>query len=92
MASRVIVALTCIIAGLVITGISGLFPAPFSPIQIDIVEHGSPLSWSSRVIPTQFITLNWANFTIDLLFWSIFIYIIIAAAKYFREKGSTSND
>lgn len=90
MVSRIVPILVSVALGAFTTGVSAMFPAPFSPIQIDVVEYGAPIAWVSRVIPTQFTAWNWVNFSLDLAFWSLVSYLLFYAVLYVRRdlKGS----
>ncbi len=55
-----------------------MFPTPFARIQIDVVSYGAPLTYSTRVIPTQFVSYDWLNLILDLAFWAIITYLILA--------------
>jgi hypothetical protein len=78
MMSRLIAASVSIFIGLLLTWVTGVFPTPFTTIQIDVIRYGAPLAYSTRVIPTQFINYNYQNIILDLAFWGIITYLILA--------------
>jgi hypothetical protein len=78
MTSRLVIASISLLIGIFITWGIGIFPTPFATIQIDIVSYGAPLVYSTRVIPTQFVTYNWLNLILDLIFWIVIAYIFLA--------------
>jgi hypothetical protein len=76
--SRLVTAAVSILIGLFLTWGTGVFPTPFARIQIDVVSYGAPLAYSTRVIPTQFVSYDWLNLVLDLAFWAIITYLILA--------------
>jgi hypothetical protein len=76
--SRLVTATVSILIGLFLTWGTGVFPTPFSRIQIDVVSYGAPIAYSTRVIPTQFVSYDWLNLVLDLAFWAIITYLILA--------------
>jgi branched-subunit amino acid ABC-type transport system permease component len=78
MASRIVTRAIAVLFGLLLTWGTGMFPTPFARIQIDVVSYGAPLAYSTRIIPTEFITFNWTNLVLDVAFWAIIVYLILA--------------
>jgi hypothetical protein len=78
MTTRPVTAAIAILIGLLLTWATGMYPTPFTRIQIDVVTYGAPLPYSTRVIPTEFITYDWFNLALDLAFWAIITYLILA--------------
>jgi hypothetical protein len=89
MTSRLIAASVSLLIGLFLTWGTGVFPTPFETIQIDVVTYGAPLTYSTRVIPTLFITYNWLNLVLDLAFWVITTYLILAVVLRTSPKNKT---
>lgn len=71
-------------AGGVITLITGLLQNPFYRI-LDVVHYGLPFSWIIRVIPKPSMIL-WDYFIQNVIFWSIVVYLAMAAVAYFMGK------
>ena len=78
MTSRLVIASISLLIGIFLTWGTGMFPTPLATIQIDIVSYGAPLAYSTRVIPTRFVTYNWLNLILDLIFWAVIAYIFLA--------------
>ncbi len=78
MATRTSIAAIAILIGLLLTWATGMYPTPFTRIQIDVVTYGAPLPYSTRVIPIEFATYDRTNIVLDLTFWAILIYLILA--------------
>lgn len=66
-----------ILCGIIITLISGLFSYPTGKL-LGIKKWGYPFYWLSQVIyPGATKNVNWSNFIIDVLIWSIFAINIL---------------
>ncbi|MCX6654847.1 MAG: hypothetical protein NTY03_06965 [Candidatus Bathyarchaeota archaeon] len=73
------------------TWITGQLPAPLTQIQIDVIQYGSPLPWTSRVIPTHFTNYNWVNLILDVAFWAVIAFLITTSARVMeRPKQADS--
>jgi hypothetical protein len=77
MASRLLAAALSVLLGILLTWGTGMFPTPFARIQIDIVSYGAPLAYSTRVIPTHFLSYDWLNLALDFAFWTFILYLIL---------------
>lgn len=86
MNQRILRTFLSIAMGAAISLLSGLFKPPFTRILIDVVEWGAPLSWLMRVIPIRMYSINLPNQVIDLAFWSVIVYFVVAVAVYFRHR------
>jgi hypothetical protein len=78
MTNRLVLTVVSILISLLSTWGTGIFSAPFSQIQIDVVNYGAPLPYFQRVIPTHFVSYDWLNLALDLAFWAIITYLILA--------------
>ena len=78
MTTRPVTAAIAVLIGLLLTWATGVYPTLFARIQIDVVTYGAPLPYSTRVIPTEFLTYDWFNLALDLAFWAIISYLILA--------------
>jgi len=77
MTSKIVTGIIAVLIGLLLTWGTSMFPTPFARIQIDMVGYGAPLAYSTRIIPTEIITLNWTNLVLDVAFWAIIVYLIL---------------
>lgn len=89
MVSRLLVAAFSIVTGLLINWFTGRYPTPFAQIEIDVVGFGAPLTYAHLVIPSGFLSYDWFNFTLDLVFWTTIIYLIINLVSWINS-GSAS--
>ena len=71
------------VIGAAITLISGHIQTPTPQLGIDVVYWGIPLSWTMRVIPTRFQSIDWINLTLDLLIWTSILFIASTGANLF---------
>jgi len=97
MNTRILLSLLASVAvGVAVTLISGVIQTPMGHLGVDVVYWGAPLPWTMQVIPTHFYSVDWGNFTADLVFW-VFIasvasmsFIYIAARKRATQQASIS--
>ncbi len=74
------------IGGIIVTGITGLYPYPTEEI-IGAEKWGFPFYWLSQVIyPGAEKIINWSNFLIDILIWSAIIILIVSLIDYLFAK------
>jgi len=74
------------IGGIIVTGITGLYPYPTEGI-IGAEKWGFPFYWLSQVIyPGAEKIINWSNFLIDILIWSPIIILIVSLIDYLFAK------
>ena len=60
MASRIVTGVIAVLIGLLLSWGTGMFPTPFTSIQIDIVIYGASLAYSTRIIPTKLVAFDWS--------------------------------
>ena len=72
-----------VLVGGAVTLISGYIHTPMDHLGVDVVYWGLPLSWTMRVIPTHFQSIDWFNLMVDLVFWIILAGSMAATAIYF---------
>jgi len=82
---RIISGILSVVLGVVITSLSGLFQTPFVRI-LDVAHMGAPLTWMTRVIPSNLIYIDWVNFIADLVFWLIIVFVVITVGTYLRHR------
>ena len=74
------------IGGIIVTGITGLYPYPTEEI-LGAEKWGFPFYWLSQVIyPGAEKIINWSNFLIDILIWSGIIILIVSLIDYLFAK------
>jgi len=74
--------------GIIITSLSGLNQTPFVRIQevLDVAHMGAPLTWMTRVIPSDLAFIDWVNFATDWFFWLIIVIAVITVSTYLRHR------
>ena len=78
MTSRIVTGVIAILIGLLVTWGTGMFPTPFARTQIDVVSYGAPLAYSTRIIPAEKVAFDWAKLGLDVVFWAIIVYLLLA--------------
>ncbi len=82
----VLIGLLSLIGGIIFTLITGLLPYPTEEI-IGAEKWGFPFYWLSQVIyPGAKKIINWSNFLIDILIWSVIIILIVSLIDYLFAK------
>lgn len=72
--------------GLIITIITGLFPYPIGEVM-GIERWGFPFYWLTRLVyPGAEKTISWPNLLINILAWSIIMFLIINLITFIRIK------
>lgn len=74
-----------VVVGIVIALISGLFTTPDLLIPV-VLQWGVPLPWFTRVISTQISSIHWENLILDMVFWVLICYIVLAAIILMKRK------
>ncbi|MFX0136480.1 MAG: hypothetical protein ACFFDN_22765 [Candidatus Hodarchaeota archaeon] len=75
-----------IIGGIIIALITGFFPNPM-PFLIGSDTWGFPFYWVSQVIyPGAEKTVNWSNLILDILIWSLIMFLTISLIEYLIVK------
>ncbi len=73
-----------IIAGMLITLITGLFPNVF---LLGVSYWGYFLPWLSKVIyPGAALNVIWVNFFVDIVIWSVLLYLAIVSIEEGKVK------
>ena len=83
--------LASVLVGVAITLISGLIQTPMGHLGVDVIYWGLPLSWTMRVIPTRFQSIDWLNLAADCVFWIIVASILSISLLYIRTKTGHSS-
>jgi hypothetical protein len=83
--------LASVLVGVVITVISGFVQTPMAHLGVDVVYWGIPLSWSMRVIPTRFQSIDWLNLAADLIFWIAMTSGVSLSVLYQAKKGKITH-
>ena len=83
--------LASVFVGVVITLLSGLIQTPMGHLGVDVIYWGVPLSWTMRVIPTRFQSIDWLNLAADCIFWIIVASIASMSLLYIRSKSNHSS-
>ena len=85
MVSRLLVVAFSMVTGFLINWFTGRYPTPFAKIEIDVVGFGAPLTYAHLVIPSGFLSYDWFNFILDLVFWTVMIYLIINLVSWINS-------
>jgi hypothetical protein len=83
--------LASVVVGVAITLVSGLIQTPMGHVGVDVIYWGFPLSWTMRVIPTRFQSIDWLNLAADCIFWTIVASIASMSLLYIRTKTGHSS-
>jgi hypothetical protein len=76
-----------VLVGAAVTVISGFIQTPpMAHLGVDVVYWGLPLSWTMRVIPTRFQSIDWFNLVADLVFWVMLASIVSTTVIYLKTK------
>ena len=78
--------------GAALTWITGQLPAPLTQIQIDVIQYGAPLPWTSRMIPTHFQNYKWVNLVLDVAFWAIIIFLVTSSATGVKRSKQADSE
>ncbi len=78
--------------GAALTWITGKLPALLTQIQIDVIQYGTPLPWTSRVIPTHFQNYSWVNLILDVAFWAIIAFLITSSATKVKSPKHADSE
>ncbi|MFX0104859.1 MAG: hypothetical protein ACFE75_05170 [Candidatus Hodarchaeota archaeon] len=80
-----------IIGGIIITVITGFFPTP-THFFIGSNIWGFPFYWMSQIIyPGAEKTVIWSNLILDILIWSLIMFLVINLLEYLIIKIRKSN-
>jgi ABC-type uncharacterized transport system permease subunit len=74
------------IGGVIVTIITGLFSYPTGEV-IGVDKWGYPFYWLSQIIfPGAEKIINWSNLIINILIWSVMMFLIINLLDYLINK------
>lgn len=83
-------AMISVILGFIITLITGILFISITGSSSYISEGGVPLTWNMKALGVS-THYDYAGFTLDLIFWSFFIFMISVSIKTLKpvEKSET---
>jgi len=70
-----------IIAGIVITWITGFFPPLFPERTVDVLQWGSPFAYLHRVVTFHTAPfVDWTMAFVDFVIWAVIVFVILYLA------------